>query len=531
VTSRFGILDWAIVGAYLAFMVATGLYFARRQKTTEEFLLAGRRIPMWAAAISIVATSVSAATFLGAPEQAYAGNLAYLSTNIAALIAVLIVAMVFIPAFYKENVATVYQFLGKRFGPPAARSAGTAFVLGRLLASGARLYMAALPVSLILWGDLDPTHLILAVSVLTVVSIAYTLLGGLSAVIWTEVPQALLFMTAAIVAIGMLLSMIPAPLDAIVGALREATGPQGESKLTILDTRWDPTTDFSIWSSLIGLTLFNMAVYAADQDLAQRMLSCRTAVKGAWSAILSNIIGIGVAVLFLAVGLLLWVFYTRPDLMGGAAATRPEDSRQVFLDFILGHMPPGLRGLMLAGLFAAAMSSIASSVGAIASTLITDFYRALRPNLPESRYVRTSRVFVLVSGVLLGAVACVCVVWQNTVREELLPFALGVMLFAYTGLMAVFLAAVLTRRGNSASVACALVAGAVSVALMQFGPVHLRGVAGVEPPRFSVGWQMTIGTAVAFVVCIIPPRRISSSSIPVLNSAIRNPQSEIHHGG
>jgi len=117
------------------------------------------------------------------------------------------------------------------------------------------------------------------------------------------------------------------------------------------------------------------------------------------------------------------------------------------------------------------------------------------------------------------------------VREELLPCALGVMPFAYAGLMAVFLAAVLTRRGNPASVACALVAGAMTVALMQFGPIHMRGVEGVKPPRFSVGWQMTIGTAVAFVVCIIPSRRISSSSIPVLNSAIRIPRSEIHHGG
>jgi SSS family transporter len=500
-------IDWAIVGVYLASMVGTGLWFARRQKSAEDFLLAGRRVPVWAAAISIVATSVSAATFLGAPQDAYIGNLAYLSTAIAALIAVIIVAVVFIPAFYRENVSTVYQFLGRRFGPRAARTAGVAFVLGRLLASGARLYMAAIPVSLIMWGDLAVPHLIMAVGVISVVSIAYTLLGGLSAVIWTEVPQALLFVGAAIGAIWVLVDAIPAPIGEIADALRAASSPDGSPKLTVLDTRWDPTTDFSVWSSLIGLTLFNMAVYATDQDLAQRMLSCRTAVKGAWSAILSNIIGVGVAGLFLVVGLLLWVFYTRPDLMGGAVVGAPEDSRQVFLSFILGHVPPGVRGLMLAGLFAAAMSSIASSMGAIASTVVTDFYRVARPSLPERAYVRASRVGVLVSGLALGAVACACVVWQERSRDALLPFALGVMLFAYTGLLAVFLAAVGTRRGTDASVAWALITGAACVALMQFGPLHLPHDGEGHPPRFSVGWRMAIGTAAAFLVCIIPARK------------------------
>lgn len=499
----FGAIDWAIVGVYLASMVATGLWFARRQKSAEDFLLAGRRIPVWAAAVSIVATSVSAATFLGAPQQAYAGNLTYLSTSIAALIAVVIVAIVFIPAFYRANVTTVYQFLGMRFGAEAARSAGIAFILGRVVASGARLYMAAIPVSLIVWGDLAVGHLIAAVAILTGVSIAYTLLGGLSAVIWTEVPQALLFVAAAVLAIWMLVDAIPAPVGEIAAMVSSATAPDGTAKTTVLDTRWDPTTDFSIWSSLIGLTLFNMAVYATDQDLAQRMLSCRNAVRGAWSAVVSNLIGLVVAGLFLAIGLLLWVFYSQPEIAA------PGDSREVFLSFILGHVPAGVRGVMLAGLFAAAMSSVASSMGAIASTAVTDLYRHWRPDLAEAAYVRAARVSVVASGAALGGIAAACVVWQAQSGQTLLSFAIGVMLFAYTGLLAVFVAAVATRRGNPASVAWALVVGALVVAALKFGPMMedpvlaVRDRAGVMRP-LSVGWQMCIGTAAAFVVCIVP---------------------------
>lgn len=515
-TPGFAPIDWIIVGLYLASMVGTGLYFARRQKTTEDFFLAGRRIPVWAAAISIVATSVSAATFLGAPQIAYAGNMTYLSTNIAALAAVIFVAIVFIPAFYRENVSTVYQFLGRRLGERSARTAGIAFVLGRFLASGARLYMAAIPISLILWRDLAPGHLIAAVAILTTVSIAYTLLGGLSAVIWTEVPQAFLFVAAAGIAIWMILDAIPASTGEIIAAIGAATGPDGTPKATILDTAWDPTTDFSIWSSLIGLTLFNMAVYATDQDLAQRMLSCRTAIKGAWSAVLSNIIGLVVAALFLVIGLLLWVFYQSPELMGPAMPAAPADTRGVFLSFILGHVPAGFRGVMLAGLFAAAMSSIASSMGAITSTVLTDFYRHFRPGRTDRHYVRAARLGVLVSGVILGCVAAGCVVWQDDSNQSLLSFALGVMLFAYTGLLAVFLAAVCTKRGTSASVAWALVTGAAAVALLQFGPMHVENRAG-EVGRLSVGWQMCIGTGLAFLVCIIPRR---ASEFPQAAAAV-----------
>ncbi len=504
---RFALLDWVVLLAYLAGMVLVGVRFARRQKSLAEFFLASRSVPVWAASLAIVATSVSAVTFLGAPEDAYRGNLTYLSLNIAALIAVLVVAVVFIPAFYRHHAATIYQLIGDRLGPGAQKATSAAFMGGRLLASGARLYVAAIPLSLLWYGDLEPGNLYVAILATTIVATLYTVSGGIHAVIWTEVPQAILFFAAAVAALVLLWLRIDAPAADVLAALREAKAADGSSKLTLIDTRWDPMLVFSLPSALLGFTLFNMAVYGADHDLAQRMLTCKSAMRGAWSAILSNLIGFVVALLFLVIGLLLFVYYQRPDIVHNAPAAAPDDSRQIFLHFILTEIPPGLRGLMIAGVVAAAMSSLASSLSAMSSTIVCDFYKPLRPNREERAYVRASRAAVLIWSVLLAGVACLCVAWQQASDESLLQFAIGVMIFAYAGLLAVFLTALLTRRGSAWSAGAALLVGALVVAALKFpGAFHLpERVLGV-PLRLSSGYQMLVATVLAFLVCVLGRR-------------------------
>lgn len=498
-------VDWAVLGGYLLAMLAMGAYFARRQKNLGEYFLAGNRIPVWAAAISIVATSVSAVTFIGAPEDAYRGNLTYLSLNLAGFIAVVLVAVFFIPVFYREKVTSIYQLIGVRFGAGAQRWCSGAFMLGRILASGARLYVAAVPFSLIAFGDLDPSNLALAIVIVAAVATVYTMIGGLHAVIWTEVPQTVVFIGAAGVALTLLLSKIPLSLGEMHEALAAAKGSDGSSKLTVLDWRLDAGVPFSVWSALLGFTLFNMAVYGADQDLAQRMLTCRSAVRGAWSAILSNVIGLGVAAMFLAIGLLLYLYYQRPDLMGVAAPAPPDDSRTVFLHFILSETPAGLRGLMIAGVFAAAMSSLASAVAAMASTAVVDFYRPLRPGRGEAHYMKASKIAVAGWGAILAAFAGVCIVWQRNSGAGLLQFAIGVMIFAYTGLLGVFVTALFTKRGNGLSAGLGIVAGFAAVLLLR-APEWFA----LAMPRLSSGWQMLVGTALAFTVCAagrpMPPR-------------------------
>ncbi|MFG0275873.1 MAG: sodium:solute symporter, partial [Phycisphaerales bacterium] len=496
-------IDWLVVALYMAFVVLVGAIFARREKSGGDFFLAGRSVPMWAAAVSVLATSLSAVTFLGGPQEAYDNNLTYLSLNLGGLLAVVLVAIFFIPAYYRAQVTSVYELVGSRLGPNAERATSAMFLLGRIFASGARLYIASIPLSLIVFGDLAPAHLMGAIAIVALVATLYTVSGGIGAVIWTDAAQMLVLLTAAGACIWLLLDRIPLPAGEIVEALRASTTDTGASKLTLFDTRLDPSLPFTIWGALVGMTLFNMAAYGTDQDLVQRMLTCRSAVRGSWSLVLSNILGMAVVAVFLALGLLLYIFYARPDLMGDSAPAPVEDSRRVFLRFILTETPIGLRGLMIAGLLAAAMSSLDSALNAMSSAAVCNFVRPRLGRITPKQEVRLARVFVGVFAVLLAGFACACVWLQRESDEGLLPFALGVMLYAYAGTLAVFCCALFTRRGNATTALAALATGFLAVGAMQFGP---KWIDAWPLPAFALGWRMAIGFALAFAVCLLGRR-------------------------
>lgn len=509
--ANFALVDWLIVAAYLAFVLALGAAFARKQRTAEQYFLAGRRIPFWAAGVSILATSLSAVTFIGAPEDAYRGDLTYLSLNIGAVLGAIIVAVFFIPAFYRANVTTVYELLDDRFGGAARKCASAMYMLGRVLASGARLFVAAIPVSLIVFGDLDTRHLISAIAVVAVVAAAYTLCGGMRAVIWTDAAQVVILVGAALVACAMLLHRIPLDAPAIVDTLRAADTPGGNDKLLLFNLSADPTLPYTLWVAVFGFTLFNTAAYGADQDLVQRMLTCKSAARGSASVIFANLLGVVVVFIFMSLGLLLYLYYARPDVMGAAApGAPPDDTRQIFLSFILGEMPAGVRGLMIAGLFAAAMSSLDSALNAMSTTAVCDFYKPLRPGRADRHYLIVSRVAVALWAFVLAGFACLCVYWQSRSEEGLLQFALGVMVYAYAGMLGVFLTALFTRRGDSVSVAFALVIGFITVFALHHAPRAIADESTIlsklwplnhPPPTISMGWRMLVGTAVATAVC------------------------------
>jgi len=491
-------LDWSIVAGYLVLALGLGLWMSRRQRGPDSFFLAGRRIPVWAAALSVLATSLSAVTFIGAPADAYQGNLTYLSLNIGALLAAVIVAVLFIPAYYKAGVTTVYGLLEQRFGEGARSAASAMFMAGRLLASGARLFVAAIPVSMIVYGDLASHHLIGAIVITATVAAVYTSIGGIGAVIWTDAAQVLVLLGAALAAAWLLIDLIPLSIKEMVETLNTARDATGAAKLAIVDTRFDLSLPYTLWSAIIGFTLFNMAAYGTDQDLAQRMLTCRTATRGAWSLIAANLLGLCLVALFLSLGLLLFLHYGE-----GGEGGPVDDPRRVFLTFILSEIPTGLRGLMIAGLAAAAMSSLDSALNALASTTVCDFYKPRRPGRAESHYMRASRAAVVVWATLLAGFASVCVFWQQRSDETLLQFALGVMIYAYAGLLGVFLSAILTRRGSTRSVWAALAGGFLTVLALQFGPPLLGSLGAAEDVlRISLGWRMAAGTLVSLLICI-----------------------------
>lgn len=516
--SSFSTLDWVVLGLYFALLVGSGVWLSKRQKGTEDYFLAGRKMPVWAVAISVLATSLSAATFLGAPQQAYAGNLAYISANLGVIIATIIVAIFFIPAFYRQNVTTVYELLEHRFGPGAKLAGSWAFMIGRVFASGARIYIAANALAFAIFGDFQAEHLLIAVGVLTVAGIVYTIFGGIETVIWTDVVQTCVFFAAVAAAIGVILWKIPADFGQIVGALAEP-GPGQPSKLVLVDLSTDFSRPFTLWTALTGFMLLNLAALGTDHDLVQRMLTCRSAWQGAKSVIISTIISIPVVTMFMIVGLLLWVFYSRPDLMGAAAppALPPEGaSRKVFLHFIATELPPGMPGLMIAGLFAVGLGSLDSALNAMSATFVNDVYRPARRGRTEAHYLKVGRIGVVVSGVLLGLFAAVCVFWQQQDSQTFIELALGVMTYAYSGLLGVFLSALFTRRGTSASAIAALAIGFLVTLAME--PMVIRWLSGTIGQLASwaditraiaLPWRMLVATTAAFAVAIAgsPPRR------------------------
>ena len=516
-TPSFGLVDWSVIALYMAGMVGIGFLSSRKQNDAEAYFLAARSMPMWAVALSLLATSLSAATFIGAPQMSFSGDLTYLILNLGGIIAGFVVAFAFIPPIYRAGTVTIYGYLGKRFGPPSTLAASMMFLFGRLLASGARLFMAGIAFSLILYGDILPKQMVGAIVFLGVIGTLYTACGGIRAVIWTDVAQIVVVVFAALLSITLLLRAIPLSLPEIVSMLREA---DDGSKLRLLDMSPALAQPYTLWTALIASTMVSTACYGVDHDLAQRMMTAKSPWKAGQAMIGSTLLGIPVVCLFMVIGLLLYIFYSRPDVMGAAAPFDiADDSRKIYPQFLLNHLPAGLRGLSMAGLLAAAMSSFDSAINAMASVAFSDLYLPLkgmrtgRSDASGSTTARkdmaASRTMVVIMGALLTCFAVAAVFMQEEANDTLIGFALGVMAFALAPLLGVFSAALFTRRGNNASVIAALAIGILTVLLLQ--AYALPRWCGFE---LAWPWVWVVAAPVSFLVCILgaPYRKIERSA-------------------
>jgi len=520
----FGKIDWIVLASYFALLAITGVLFARRKnRTSDDYFRGSRSMPSWAVAISIVATSLSAVTFIGAPAESYNGNLTYLATNIGMIIAAIVIASVFIPAFYRSESSSIYELLETRFGPAARKGASITFLIGRVLASGARIYAGAIPASIVLFGleqGMQPRYLMLSIGALAFVGIVYTLAGGIRSVIWSDVIQFAILIGAALCAIVLIINSINAPLGSVIAELQHGAA-DGTSKLTLFDLRLDLHAPFTLPACIIGFTLLGIGSYGTDQDLAQRMLTCKDAKQGARSVIVGILLGIPSVSVFMTLGLLLWVLYQRPELTSVQNATPPEANVTVFLQYILTQIPPGVRGLMMAGLFAAGLSSLNSAINAMSAAFISDLYEPIvtryrgRP-INDRELVHVGRLAVVVWGVVLGLFACVCIVWRDHNNETLIAFALGVMGLAYAGLVGVFFCALFTRRGSTRSVLIALIAGFIWMLLTQPFVYHAMPRLQSESLDWfysiSFTWKLTLGVMMSFAICMCSSGRDHSAA-------------------
>jgi Na+/proline symporter len=334
------------------------------------------------------------------------------------------------------------------------------------------------------FGDLENAHLLGCVAALGTLALIYTSWGGIKAVIWTDALQAFVMVVAVVASIWVLVGQIGIAPSDLPSAIADAD-PTGD-KLVLIDLSWDLTSPFTLWAVLLGMTLFNAAAFGTDQDLAQRLLTSRSAPRAAWSLVASSLLGTLVVGLFLCVGLLLFV----RDAAGDAVVD--GDTRDVYLAFILDDLPAGLRGLLIAGLFAAAMSSTDSALNAMSSSVVVDLGFG-----KKDAGARTARIVNALCGAALIVMACVFVLAEGGKSEGLIPFALGVMIYAYAGLLGVFASTLLLGRGNGTTILLALVLGAVTVAVLQFA---------VDPGP-SLGWRMLGGFLVSLAVCSLVKER------------------------
>ena len=479
--SAFSTLDWIVFASYFLLLGITSVILSRTKiNSSRDYFLSPNSMPMFAVAISVLATSQSAATFLGVPEFSYTHNFTFIGFYFSALIAVVFIAYILIPKYYEMRAVTVYELLEKRYTQSAKQQAGVMFLLGRVLASGARLYIGALAISMILFNDIIFLHVAISILVLMIGALAYTYFGGLRSVILSDIIQAVTYVGAGI-AVTLFLYYSLDSID-IVDTLNE------HNKLNFLDSSIDGK--FSIIGLLSGWLLLNIAAFGLDQDMTQRVLSCKNKNEAAKSLIISILLTIPVVLLFLIIGALLFLFYLQSDVTQNFEGEKIT----IFMYYILNEMPEGLRGLVTVGAIAAALSSTNSVLGAMASVAIEDLYRPWRLKkglVEEYHFVKASRFAVLFFAVVLSLMAMISYFWQHYSNLSLISFALGVMAFAYTGLLGVYFSAIFTSRGNKKTVLWGFIGGFITVLALQ---PYTFGI------NIGFSWQIVIGTIIAFMI-------------------------------
>src|SRR5213596_3811715 len=464
---------------YFVLIIAVGLYMGRKEENLKDFALGGRRMPWWAVLASLIAAETTAATFFGAPGEGFTfRSYTYLQLAIGTILARILVSYIFIKPYYDYKVYSIYEYLTARFGVPTKNAASAVFIVTRLLASGARLYVAAIALALAyemisgtrpnqtetLWIYIGST---IAIVVLTAI---YTTLGGIKAVIWTDFIQASIMMGSALIALGLLYSQIPGGWDEIV----QRHGGFGISDFltTGLDPAkhgWDKIkgmfeVEYTIFAGLIGSTFITMSTHGTDQDMVQRMLTAPDIRRSRRSLIMSGLADIPIVLTFLSIGLLLWVYYqVHPD------PTLPKTPNETFCHFILYQMPVGLRGLLLAGIFATAMGSLSTALNALATSFTRDWYEPyLIPGSTAEQSLRAVRWATVGFSILMIVVASTTsylVIVHPNVR--IIPIVLGIFGYTYGSLLGVFLCGIFTRRrGNNSGNVLAMIVGFIVVAML-----------------------------------------------------------------
>ena len=516
-------IDCAVLLLYFVVIISIGLYMGRKERDLADFVLGRRQIAWWAILASLIAAETSAGTFFGTPGEGFTfRNYTYLQLALGTILARILVSFIFIKPYYDYKVYSIYEYLTARFGVPTKNAASAVFLFTRLLASGARLYVAAIALALgyemVRGVRPDQTETLFiyvgAIIAIVVLTAIYTTLGGIKAVIWTDVIQASIMIGSALIAVGLLYSAIPGGWNEIVqrhGGFHVSDFIT--SGLNPAKSGWDKikgmfAIEYTIFAGLIGSTFMTMSTHGTDQDMVQRMLTAPDVRRSRRSVIMSGLADIPIAFTFLSIGLLLWVFYQThhdPNL--------PKTPNEIFCHYILYEMPVGIRGLLLAGIFATAMGSLSTALNALATSFTRDWYEPYinpRSTAEQSlRAVRWATVWFSILMIVVAATTAYLVIVYPNVR--IIPIVLGIYGYTYGSVLGIFLAGMLTRsRGSNRGNIIAMIIGFIVVAILSGLPNNIAGIFGSklyeQPnwlPLMEFPWWICFGTIITFCVAIL----------------------------
>lgn len=476
-------VDLVVIGLYLVAMPALGLLLSGKQRSSQDYFVGSRRLPWWAVCFSVVATETSTLTVISVPTVAYLGKFTYLQLAIGYLIGRIVVAFVLLPKYFAGNLVSAYGFLGQRFGAGLQGTASVTFLVTRLLADGLRLFATAVPVKVML--DATGLHvtywqIILALAILTVI---YTYLGGIRAVVWIDALQMLVYVGGAIAAAFVLASDLP---SGWFGSAITA------GKFQVLDFSSSVLTQqYSFLTAVLGGAVFSMASHGADQLMVQRLLSCRTVRDGQRAVIASGfVVGLQFA-LFLFIGTMLWSFYrgATPNSLGMASKD------ELFPRFIVTQLPPGLSGLLIAGILAAAMSTLSSTLNSLSSSTISDLYQRLsRRPADDARILRMGKLWTLVWALVLVVFASM---FSNS-KSPVVEIGLEIASYTYGALLGAFLLGLVVRRARQSDAVIAFVVTLLVVLTLLFGVTFPNGEGGHAALAFP--WYTPVGVIVTLAV-------------------------------
>ncbi|MGH9647196.1 MAG: sodium:solute symporter [Bryobacteraceae bacterium] len=470
-------LDLGVIAAYLVGITWFGSRFRGSQNSLKDYFLGGRRAPWWAISLSIVSAETSTLTVIGTPSLSFTGNFGFLQLVFGYLLARLVIVTLFLPAYFRGEMFTAYELMRIRFGSRIRRLTAGTFLVLRALAEGVRVFAISIVISVVLG-----TGEMASIAAILLLTLLYTYEGGMTAVIWTDVIQMTLYVVGAAASLFLVLHEIPGGWAHVI-ATAEPLG-----KLQVFDFRIGPLPEFftrtySFWAGIIGGCFLTTASHGTEQLLVQRLLSAKDE-RQSRAALLSSWVVIFVQfTLFLIVGVCLLTLYKDHGW------TPPAVTDSIYPRFIWERLPPGLSGLLIAAILAAAMSNLSAALNSLASTTVMDFLRPLagaERGVDESLWLKRARLATIAWGVILAGVALLARNWGGVLQA-----GLSIASIIYGSLLGVFLLGLLTRRVGEIAAMCGMVAGLALILYVRF------------ETAIAFTWWVLIGTSMTFITGLL----------------------------